>query len=240
MRGNTLLLISFLLFGWPYLIHAQDVQVQKGMVFKAGTNLRLCGVRIVNTKTSTSTVTNLYGDFFIAASVNDTLNVSCDDYTSTQLVVTDLVDKVVFVEPAYPLSEVVIKENTVLADLNSVKRGYRKKSVFYTGTPHYYYLVLKPMTFIYENFKSEVINARKFNRFAKDEIAYYEVAARFTDEVIKKNAPINENELDDFKADYWPTAQQIRSWNDYDLVNYVIKSYQDFKKNKDVDMINNK
>ena len=90
------------------------------------------------------------------------------------------------------------------------------------------------MTFIYENFKSEVINARKFNRFAKNEINYYEIAARFTDEVIKKNIPISQNELEDFKADYWPTVEQVHNWNDYDLANYIIKSYHDFRKNKNI------
>lgn len=88
------------------------------------------------------------------------------------------------------------------------------------------------MTFIYENFKNEVIRARKFNKFAKNEIAYYEVAARFTDEIIKKNIPIKENELEDFTTYYWPTAKQIYGWNDYDLANYIIKSYQEFRRMK--------
>ncbi len=240
MHINKLLLIGLSQFLWPSLNWAQSAHVLQGIVFKAGTNLRLSGVHIVDKRTSATTRSNLYGGFSISASVNDTIKVTCDGYTSTQFIVTDLTDKIIFLPPVYSLPEVVIKENTVLADMNSAKRGYRKKSVFYTGTPHYYYLVLKPMTFIYENFKSEVINARKFTRFAKNEMAYYEVAARFTDEMIKRNVPINENKLEDFKNCYWPTAEQVRGWNDYDLANYIIKSYQDFGKNKDVDRINNK
>ena len=230
MHSNNLCLISFLVI-WASSGRAQTEHVQQGMVFKAGTNLRLSGAQIVNKRTSATVQSDVYGDFSIPASANDTLAVTCDGYTSTQVVVTDLLDKVLFLQPVYSLPGVVIKENTVLTDLNSVKRGYRKKSVFYTGTPHYYYLILKPMTFIYENFKSEVINARKFNKFAKNEIGYYEVAARFTDEIIKKNIPIKENELEDFKTYYWPTAEQIHGWNDYDLVNYIIKSYGEFRKN---------
>jgi len=232
MHTKKLFLIGFLLVIWASLSRAQTMHEQQGMVFKAGTNLRLSGARIVNRRTLATAQSDLYGGFSIPASVNDTLAVTCDGYTSTQFVITDLLDKVLFLQPVYSLPEVVIKENTVLADLNSAKRGYRKKSVFYTGTPHYYYLVLKPMTFIYENFKSEVINARKFNKFAKNEIAYYEVAARFTDETIKKNIPINNNDLEDFKAHYWPSVGELRSWNDYDLANYIIKSYQDFRKNE--------
>jgi hypothetical protein len=225
-------LISFLHLALPSLSWAQPIHLQQGIVFKARTSLRLSGVRIVDKRTSATAQSNLYGGFSIAASVNDTLRITCDGYTSSQFVVTDLADKMVFLDPAYSLPEVVIKENTVLADLNSVKRGYRKKSVFYTGTPHYYYLVLKPMTFIYENFKSEVINARKFNRFAKYEMAYYEVAARFTDQVIKRNISIKGNELEEFKSNYWPTLEEIHNWNDYDLASYIIKSYRDFKKKR--------
>lgn len=240
MSINKLLLISFLQLVWPSLNWAQSAHVQQGVVFKTGTDLRLSGVQIVDKRTSATTQSNLHGEFSIEAFVNDTLQAGRDGYTMTQFIITDFTDKMVFLGPAYTLPEVRIRGNTLLADLNATKRGYRKKSVFYTGAPHYYYLMLKPMTFIYENFKSEVIEARKFNKVARNEIAYYQVAARFTDEMIKRNISINENELEDFEARYWPTAQQIRSWNDYDLANYVIKSYQNFKKNKNSDMRTNK
>jgi hypothetical protein len=240
MHINKLLLISFLQFAWPSLDWAQSAHVQQGIVFKAATDLRLSGVQIVDKRTSAATRSNLHGDFSITAFVNDTLEATCDGYTMARFIITDFTDKMVFLEPAYTLPEVTIKGNTLLADLNAAKRGYRKKSVFYTGTPHYYYLLLKPMTFIYENFKSEVIDARKFNKVAKNEMAYYQVAARFTDDMIKRNIRINENELEDFKARYWPTAEQLGRWNDYDLANYVIKSYQNFKKNKNIDMADNK
>jgi hypothetical protein len=240
MQVNKLLLISLSQFICPILSLAQSSHVQQGMVLKAGTDMRLSGAQIVDKRSLAITQSNLHGGFFIEALVNDTLEATREGYTIARFVVTDFTDKLVFLEPAYTLPEVAIKANTLLADLNSAKRGYRKKSVFYTGTPHYYYLVLKPMTFIYENFKSEVINAREFNKFAKNEIAYYQVAARFTDDIIKKNAPINGNELEDFKTNYWPTAQQILSWNDYDLADYIVKSYLDFKKNKNIDTVNNK
>lgn len=235
MRSYNLFLAIFLQLTLVSIIEAQPHHVQQGIVVKGGTNLRLSGTQIIDKRTTATAQSNLYGGFSITASVNDALNVTCNGYSPTQLVLTDLADKIIFLEPVYSLPEVMIKENTVLADLNSVKRGYRKKSVFYTGTPHYYYLVLKPMTFIYENFKSEVINARKFNRFARNELACYEVAAPFTDDMIKKSVPINTDELEDFKTCYWPTVEQLNGWNDYDLANYIIKSYQEFRKTKNID-----
>jgi len=166
------------------------------------------------------------------ASIGDTLKISCDGYNNIELTVKDFADKIYFLKPVTALPGVVIKETSVQADLDEAKRGYRRKSVFYTGTPHYYYLFLKPMTFIYENFKSEVKNARKFIRYAKNETAYYEISARFNAESIKGVIPIKDDELEDFENNYWPTVDQIRKWNDYDLINYIIFSYRDFIKKK--------
>jgi hypothetical protein len=229
MFGNKLLLL-FLFFLLVYSqVKGQSQKVQQGLIYKTGTNMRLGSVQVFNKRNLINVKSNIYGVFAIPASVGDTLEISCADYNSNEFIVTDFTDRVCFLKPAIALSEVVIKESSIQADLNEVKRGYRKKSVFYTGTPHYYYLVLKPMTFIYENFKSEVKNARKFNRYAKKEMAYYEIAARFNDNNIKHIVPIKEEELDDFKSCYWPSLNQLRSWNDYDLSSYIIRSYYDFK-----------
>jgi hypothetical protein len=232
MHRNSIFLFCLLSLICPGLAKGQSAQIQKGMCYKKGTGIRLSGVQIVNKQTSFVAKSNIYGDFSIPASPGDTLKISCAGYSETEFAVTDLSDNILYLDPIISLPEVVIKETSVQADLNSVKRDYRKKSVFYTGTPHYYYLVLKPMTFIYENFKSEVINARKFNRYAKHEMAYFEIAVRFNDLNIKNAIPIKDDELEAFKTAYWPTAEQVKNWNDYDLSNYIIKSYQDFKKNR--------
>jgi hypothetical protein len=232
MLSNRIFLFCLLSLICSGFAKGQPVQVQKGMCYKTATSIRLGSVQILNKHTAFIAKSNIYGDFSIPAYPGDTLEISCAGYNRTTFVVTDLSDKVLFLDPVISLPEVVIKETSVQADLNSVKRGYRKKSVFYTGTPHYYYLILKPMTFIYENFKSEVINARKFNRYAKNEMAYYEIASRFNDISIKSSIPIKDDELEDFKAAYWPPLEQVKSWNDYDLSRYIIRSYQDFKKKK--------
>lgn len=87
------------------------------------------------------------------------------------------------------------------------------------------------MTFIYENFKSEVKDARRFNRFARKEIAAGKIAERFNNTMLKKAVQINDNDLEDFKGTYLPTIQQLNAWSDFDLLNYIRSSYTDFKKN---------
>src|SRR5690606_38729812 len=46
---------------------------------------------------------------------------------------------------------------------------------------------------------------------------------------IKSIHPIKDDELADFKSAYWSTVEPIKRWNDYDLINYIKKSYQEFK-----------
>jgi hypothetical protein len=238
MTGNKIFNLCVFLLAVGNQSSAQLKKAQQGILYKAGTDIRLGNVQIFNKRSLTIAKSNMYGMFSIPASVGDTLEISCVGYNNAELAVNDFADKVFFLKPATALPEVIIKETSVQADLDEVKRGYRKKSVFYTGTPHYYYLFLKPMTFIYENFKSEVKDARKFNRYAKKETAYHEISTRFNAQRIKSVIPIKNNELEDFATDYWPTLEQIRRWNDYDLINYIITSYQDFKKKQRANGIN--
>lgn len=210
--------------------NAQILKVQQGLLIKSGSSIRLGSVQVINKQSKVRAKTNIYGAFDILALAGDTLEFLDNDFQTNYFVVTDFTDKIIYLDPVIELSEVVIKENSMNAEFNEVRRGYRSKSVFYTGTPHYYYLVLKPMTFIYENFKSEVINARRFNRYARSEMASIKVAERFNDNSIKAVVPIRDSELEDFKIDYEPTLAKLNVMSDYDLVNYIKKSYKEFKK----------
>lgn len=209
-------------------LFAQNSQIQKGILFKSTTSLRIGSVIVLNKRTLTQARSNIYGVFSIPSKSGDTLQFKSDNYQMTEFAVKDFTDQVIFMAPIIQLGEVVIKESSLKSDIKEVQRGYREKSVFYTGTPHYYYLFLKPMTFIYENFKSEVKDARRFNRYARKELTASKVSARFNDESIKRVIPIADSELESFELEYMPTLKQIDAMNDYDLVIYIKSSYEFF------------
>lgn len=215
-------------------LQGQSVKMQQGIIYKQGSSIRLGSVKVFNKQSGITVKSDIYGVFYIKAAVGDSLEISSAGFQASNSVVTDFSTKVLYLIPAIELREVVVKENSLITDLQEVKKGYRDKGVFYTGTPHYYYLFLKPMTFIYENFKSEVINARKFKRYAKREVDSYEVSVRFNDEVIKNYVPIKDQDLFGFKLKYWPSLKQINTWSDYDLINYIKTSYDDFIKGGNV------
>jgi len=209
---------------------AQNTPMQQGLLLKTGTNIRLGNIAILNKRSRARAISSTLGVFSISALTGDTLIFASDNFQTTDFVVSDLSDKIIYMEPVIQLSEVTVKEYSLMSDIKEVQRGYREKSVFYTGTPHYYYLFLKPMTFIYENFKSEVIEARRFNRFARRELEASEVAARFNNATIKAAVPIDNSEIERFKLTYFPTVAQMNRWNDYDLINYIKDSFSGFKK----------
>lgn len=207
-----------------------QVKTQQGIIFKQETSIRLGSVQIINKKTSLRTQSSIYGEFNIKAAAGDTLLLSCTGYEDKKIVISDFQDLIIYLKPFTELSEVVIRANSVQKDLAETQKVYRSKGVFYTGAPHYYYLFLKPMTFIYENFKSEVKNARKFRKYTKKELEYYEIAKRFNDSTIKQNVPITKDEMIAFKVNYTPSIHKYLSLNDYDLINYIKDSYVAFKK----------
>ena len=229
-----ILILLFVFYLTPLSgVKGQVARTLQGLVLKSGAANRLADVQVFNKRSHVTMRSNTEGVFGIVALPGDTLQFSNANYSTGELVVSDFADKIIYLQPVIELAEVVIKENSLIKELRETQKGYRKKSVFYTGTPHYYYLFLKPMTFIYENFKSEVKQARRFNRFAKRELTAYEITRRFNDSLIKSVVPVKANEIDDFRVDYAPTLQQLNTMSDYDLINYIKDSYEDYK-NKSV------
>ncbi len=224
-------IVAFVLFQLVASItQAQPIKIQQGLLFKIGTSIRLGSVSVFDKRSRIKVMSNTIGVFNIPAQRGDTLNFTSEGFQPTDFVVDDFADKIVFMPPIVQLNTVVIKEQSLKSEIREVQRGYREKSVFYTGTPHYYYLVLKPMTFIYENFKSEVKEARHFNRYARMELASTAINKRFKDSTIKQVVPLKDKDLASFEMDYMPTLQQINTWNDYELINYIKTCYADYQK----------
>lgn len=223
------ILLFLLQFYLVILTYGQSAQTQQGIIFKTGTSIRLGNLKILNKTNGLTHSSNLYGVFNMPAKTGDTLEISGDGYQTKSIAITDFKAQIIFLEAFVNLPEVVIKGHSHAEDLQAVQKGYRDKGVFYTGRPHYYYLFLKPMTFIYENFKSEVINARKWKKYEKRETDNLEISKGFNDEVIKQYTPIKDNELVDFEWRYKPSVEQVKYWSDYDLIDYIKNSYQKFK-----------
>ncbi|HEY0244632.1 MAG TPA: hypothetical protein VGC01_03640 [Mucilaginibacter sp.] len=233
MLSKNKILIILSSIATSYIAKSQSLQAQQGVIIKSGTNDRLANIQVFNKQNSSKVKSNGFGLFSILAKQGDTLEFTTDGFITDTSIVKNFLFKDIYLKPSYfELQEVVISGSSLKQDLQEAQNGYRRKSVFYTGTPHYYYLVLKPMTFIYENFKSEVKQARRFKKFAYEQLEYDKIYRRFNDYTIKKAIPIKDEELDEFKSAYTPTLKQATTWSDYDMDVYLKKSYKNFLTNR--------
>lgn len=208
----------------------QTIKTQQGAVLKRGSNLRISGASVKNKRSEFSVATNEMGIFSILASRGDTLEVSAIGYMSYSLVVSDFRDEIVYLQEITRLEEVIVTGKSLESDLNEIREAYRSKGSYFGGKPPVLAYIFSPLSALGDRFGKTGKRARRFNEFANQELEYQEVARRFNDLSIKNAVPeIKQEELQDFRADYMPGVEQLRSWNEYDLVVYIRKSYKEFK-----------
>ena len=202
-----------------------------GIVYQKGSGSRVASASVFNKRLKNQILTDIRGLFSIIASPGDTLLINHPDFLEQEFIVTNYNDIAIHLQRNNVLNEVVINRESKKEQLAEAERSFKKKGIFYGGRPPLLLLSPfggSPLTFFHELFSRDGRNARRFSRFAQSEEDYYEVAARFNDSNIKKMVPIKDDELEEFKKAYWPSAEQVRSWKDFDLFNYIKISYKKF------------
>lgn len=236
VKGGWVQIIIVLLVSAFENCQAQLVKNVQGVVFETGTSNRIRNVTVFNNATKTTTFTDSLGQFVIAASPNDTIFVSKVNYQEKSLIPET--SKVIHVSLSRinELAEVKIKGQSIKAAMKDLEDSYKDKGIFFKGKPPIYLLSPfggSPVTFFYELFSKDSKRARRLQKFAKEEIEYTEVSMRFNDDIIKSALPgISDMELEVFKTAYMPKAEQIAAWSDYDLLAYIKRSFNHFKKNQ--------
>lgn len=229
-RLNLILICFCLILGT--VSKAQTLKVLQGVVFKKGTSTRIGNAAVYNATSNYTVATNTLGVFTMVASLGDTLVLSGPGYLNQEFIITSFKDVFIYLQPSNTLNEVKIQGETVKQRLAEAENSYRKKGIYYKGKPPLRLLLPfggSPVTFFYELLSKDGRRARRFGDFAQSEADYYEVASRFNDYAIKSTVPIKDDELENFKTDFWPKAEQVKAWNDFDLYNYIKKSYQKFQ-----------
>lgn len=228
--------ILLLLFSVAY---GQSPKTQQGVILKKGTTIRIANASIYNKRAGHAVTSNNLGMFSILAFPGDVLQINHHDYTSVDIVLSTFKDTLVYLRPsATELAEVIITNQSGKFKLREAEDSFRKKGIYYKGRPPLLLLSPfggSPLTFFHELLSKDGKRARRFYKFSESEYDYYEVVARFNDITIKRIVPIKDEELTDFKSQYWPTVEQVRTWADIDLFMYIKSSYQAFLKNKKVE-----
>ena len=217
-------------------LKGQSQQMLKGVIFEEGTRARVGGASVHNQRTGYTNSTNNFGLFDILAQQGDTLQISLDGYLNKQIEVINLKDLVIYLRASSTrLKEVKITGQSRLQGLREAQADFKAKGIFTNGKSPIGMLSPlggSPLTYLYETFSQDGKRARRLGKFIALESDYTEVAGRFNKEKIKLLIPVREEDLEEFKSAYWPKNEDIRKWSDYDLHNYIKKSFEEFKKTK--------
>ncbi|WP_207534336.1 hypothetical protein [Desertivirga arenae] len=206
-----------------------------GVVFRKGTSVRIYNATVYNLNKGISVSTDHFGLFTIMSSIGDTLSIEAEGYIGQKVGVRNYSDVMVYLVGTNVLAEVKVTGISPKQNLKEVEEEFRKKGIYYKGKPPLALLLPfggSPLTFFHELLSKDGKRARRFHKYAEAELEYYEIARRFNDNTIKKTVNIKEEELEEFKKLYWPSADLVKGWNDFDLFNYIKRSYKDFTENK--------
>jgi len=213
---------------------AQQLFTVKGIIFKKNTPITVSQAVVSNVsrKNIAMTMSDDLGDFNIQAEMGDTLVFKKIDYTVQTMVVQSHDNMSVYLQPVIHLNEVNIKDASKRQELNDVLDDYKKKGQYSTLNPSVWSVMNSPLTGLYEMFGKGPEQAKKFRQFTREELEREAVSKRYTRKLVQQVTNMPESEVKDFMLAFTPSYEDIQSWNDYDIINYIKRSYEYFQSNK--------
>jgi len=212
---------------------AQEALTIHGVVSKKLSVERVPQVVIHNLKTNDVMMSDELGWFTVKASVGDTLLFSKDDYTDQKIVILNGNDMPVYMQPVIKLSTVTVKGESTRQELKDVMADYRKQGTFYDGKPPVLSFLSSPLTGLYELFGKTPNNAKRFAAYSKGELEYAEVRRRYTVSLVKRVTNASDSTARQFMKYYTPSYEDLKGWNDYDLMQKVKTTYDYYEENKE-------
>lgn len=228
-----LLLIVFCLLGAHSIVCAQQPLTIRGVVFKKNAAGRISQAVITDLNTKVAMMSDELGAFSIQASIGDTLSIIKYDFTPEKRVITTGDDLYIYMQPVIVLNQVVIKEQTKKQELNDVMRQYRSQGTFYNGKPPALSFVTSPLTGLYELFGKTPKNARRFAEFSKNELEADVVHRRYTKALVISVTKLSDEDAQKFMQVYTPLYEDVKVWNDYELIQYIKKNFAYYEQHKD-------
>jgi hypothetical protein len=214
--------------------HAQQVLNIRGIIFKKSSQDRLAQALVTNQKSQVLMMSDELGGFSIKASVGDSLLITKIGYTPQKIVILNNSDIVIYMQPVVELNQVTIKEQSKKQELNEVMKEYRSQGIFNDGKSlPVWQFINSPITAFYNLFGKTPAQARRFAAYAKNEQEASTVDKRYTKELVKSITKLPDDELDKFMVAYRPSYEDMKEWNDYQLIQYVKKEFAYYQKNKD-------
>lgn len=228
MKNFKFIIILILLTTIGLLAKAQDFIV-KGVVIEKGSNIRIALSEITNLRTGIGVGSNDIGMFQLKAKIGDTLLVMKRNLIDQRVVVKSQEDIIVYlVRGSTTLDDVTVYGNTKQQDLAEIKREYRNKGVYNGGKTTLLSAIFSPLNALYNLFGSDPKNARRFGRYADNEIKQSQIDVYFNQSIIKNNTELRGDTLEKYMLNCRPEFDKAQYWNSYDYIKYIKESSKKF------------
>lgn len=216
------------LVGFSSRIKAQDFIV-RGVVIEKGSNIRVALAEITNQRTKLGVGSNDIGMFQLKAKIGDTLYISKRNLLDQQIVVKGNQDLIIYlVRNSTMLEDVTIRGNTKKEDLAEIKQEFKNKGVYNGGKSSFLQTLFSPLNALYNLVGKDPKNARRFGRYADNEIKQSQIDQYFNGTIIQNNTNLRGKDLETYMLNCRPEYDKAQFWNAYDYLNYIKESSKKF------------
>ena len=224
-----------ILFSLVSLIEAkaQESFVLKGVISRNISVERLAQVLVTNLRTKNVMMSDELGWFSINAAIGDTLLFNKSNYTDLKVVVKEKGDIPVYMQPVIQLDQVTINGQSKKQELNDVMKDYHRQGIYYNGKPPVLSFLTSPLTGLYELFGKGPGQARRFAAFSKGELEFAEVRRRYNRAMVMRVTNADSATAKGFMEYYTPSYEDLKQWNDYELIKQVKRNFEYYEKAPD-------
>lgn len=218
-----------ILFLWSMMAHAQDPEVGKvisGLVMEKGSNIRIADANVVNLRSNQTVSTSGYGVFTLRVEIGDTVKISKIGYGPVKTVIHTLEDILIDMQAGTNIEMIVVTRSTKEAEMQGYLRDYAKKGVYNGGKNTTMTYLSSPATALYNLFGKDAKNAKRFESYMTKELEASKVDRIFNKTIVNKITNLEDEELRDFMEMYRPSTSSIERWGEYDLLNYINRSFK--------------
>lgn len=212
---------------------AQQAFKMNGVIFRKGSSERVSQATITDLNTKTIMMSDDLGMFSINTVIGDTLLINKKEYAPFKVTVDSKADLMIGLQPLLALKEVTITGQTKKQELNDVMKQYNSKGIYYNGKSLPVFAFLNsPLTGFYNLFGKTPRQERAFAAYAQQELQNTEIDKRYTRELVKSVTKLSDDEVTKFMQLYTPSYQDVKEWNDYQLIQYIKKNLSFYKRTK--------
>lgn len=227
----------WLVLGWVCIcffgksVYGQESRTHvSGILVDKDNGVRLSDVNVKNLRSNHTARSNTYGVFFIEAAAGDSLSFSKVGYGPVKTFLYSTEDILIEMQAGLEIETVVVNRMSREGEMREILKDYERKGIYNGGKNKVGTYLASPATALYNLFGREAKNAKRFEKYMDSEMQHLQVDRIFNKTVVRNETQLEDEELEIFMDLYRPGYDLAISWGQYDLLNYINRSFAQWNK----------